>query len=278
MGSPPLVMETSMPRLISHLRSTAAFGALAVAAILSAPAALAGPVYQVGSDYEIRDGNGGGAYNPLNLNRSVTLSLDFDMDTVRNNSNTSAGLFMLESRLFGSGASWDPLETFCLQLDVSLNPFDNPYRAISLTSAFDASTADKMRELWGRFFNTIKTAPTVGARQDRAAAFQILLWELAHDGPAFDLAGGKVAMFASGGVNSTQNRVRNQILSWYGALDGSGPKANLGVLRDNSAPDGRNTPDRDRQDLLVEVPTPGTLALLGSGLIGLAMVRRRKTA
>lgn len=267
-----------MPQLMQSLRGASALGSLALAAFITAPAAVAGPLYHVGSDYEVRDGNGGNAFSPLNLNRSVTLSLDFDMDSTRTSSNTTAGLFVLESRLFGSGASWDPLETFCLQLDVSLNPFDNPYRAISLTSAFDASTADKMRELWGRFFNTIKTAPTVGARQDRAAAFQVLLWELAHDGPAFDLSNGKVAIFASGGANSTQNRVRNQIISWYGALDGTGPKANLGVLRDNTAPDGRTTPDRDRQDLLVVVSEPATLAVLGGGLMGIAWVRRRKTA
>ena len=53
----------------------------------------------------------------------------------------------------------------------------------------------------------------------------------------------------------------------------SGTSAYLGLS------DGATSTDQDYQDLVVqvsEIPEPGTMALLGAGLLALGLIRRRK--
>ncbi|MCS6945767.1 MAG: PEP-CTERM sorting domain-containing protein [Sutterellaceae bacterium] len=168
------------------------------------------------------------------------------------NVGVAAGLFSLN---YNNGSGWEQLLAFCLSPDVWLQPFDNPYTVHALSSSPHAAVSGLISEFWGRFRNQV-------TNDVNAAAFQVGLWELAFDaGAGINLAGGNFRFTTSGAVLSTAQ-------SWLSQLDGTGPRANLVVLIDNPSTNVR------RQDLVTEVPEPGTLALLGAAVLLLAAVGR----
>jgi len=226
-------------------------------AIAFSGGATAGPI-AAGDKVEVQN-NVGSVFTPSPTSDSNGLYSNVTIYVAGTSQSVSAGMFVLDYREAGNpGSSWEQFLSFCLSPDVYLTPFDNPYTAFNLSSSPYSGSADRISEFWGRYRSLVINDMT-------AAAFQVGLWELAFEGGT-NLASGSFRLLTTGSVFNTAQ-------GWLSSLDGSGARATgLMVLVDN--PGGT-----DRQDLLTQqVPEPGTLALLGIGFAGLALLRRRRTA
>ena len=170
---------------------------------------------------------------------------------------TSAGLFVLDySR--NNATDWTQFLTFCLEPDVFLTPFSNPYAVNAVGSAGSPLyPAGLISELWGRYRGAV-------VNDVAAAAFQVSLWELAYGTTDLNLSTGAFRLTSGGAVGTLAS-------TWLSSLNGSGPMASGLVVLVN------NQRMADRQDLITQnVPEPTTLALFGLGLLGFGISRRRK--
>jgi hypothetical protein len=226
---------------------------LSVSALMSAHAA---PLV-IGNSVEV--GNiVGDAFTPSTvagdsngLYTNVTFSLDGG-----GNRGASAGLFVLDQKP-AAGGSWSQLLAFCLEPDVYLMPFNNPYTVKSVATAGYSAVSSAISELWGRYYGQV-------TNDTNAAAFQVALWELAYGTTDKNLSTGAFALTTAGTVKTTAQ-------GWLDSLNGTGPMAQgLVVLKDNET-------SLNNQDLLTQgqVPEPGMLGLLAAGLAGLGLARRR---
>lgn len=244
---------TKLGKLLKVATLVAAMGAAGVAG--AAPIAL-GDVVVVGNNSgtvftpspTATDANGLYAAVSFRLNNGATTS-------------ANAGMFVLDYAHMGVN-DWTRFATFCLEPDVYLEPFSNPYTAQSLDPLYPG---DLISELWGRYRDSVVSDTT-------AAAFQVALWELSFGMTDLNLGTGAFRV-AGGTVGSL---IASTAQSWLSSLDGSGPKGTgLAALVSNPS-------KPDRQDLLVQIPVsvpePGTLGLLGLGLLGVGYARRKRAA
>lgn len=233
-----------------------ALAALATVATMSTTAQ-AGMV--VGAQYEVTDRNGN-VFTP-NPDNGYYAAVGFTLNAgtaQQRGVSAYAGMFSLDYRAHGTSAAWQNFLSFCLQPDVYLTPFQNPYTARSPADAgYDLA---RISELWGTYFSGIDS-------DVEAAAFQVALWELSYGDRDRNLATGSFRLNDAGGTIGALAQ------SWLNAIEvNNGPSAsNLVVLVDTRGSNGS-----DRQDLLTQnVPEPSTLALLSLGLFAAGVGRRR---
>lgn len=213
----------------------AAFAAALAVAASTANAA----TIEVGDSLNVR-GGAGGELGPSNLYQSVGYKAGAFEGTY------TIGLLDLEAEHVGKG-DWQRILAFCLEPSVFFG-YDNPFKVVD-------NLSDNLKRMWATHFSSVNTGL-------EAAAFQVAVWELVTDS-AVDLSSGGFQLYAP------SSAVGVQAAKYLNSSDWGNTLANLVRLQDNA----QNT--TAAQDLVIDVPTPSTLALLMLGLLGIGAVRRR---
>lgn len=169
---------------------------------------------------------------------------------------------------------------FCLEVGENINVNGATYywnvrdvedAPIATPGAMGATRASDIAKLVTLALGgSLANALTYGA--DTVAAFQLALWEIAIErtngsGGSYDLNTGGFRSTTSGIGTFTTDQI-NQAQAWLGTLSGSNT---IGEARYLLALTRAGV-----QDMLVQTPIPAAAWLLGSGLLGLLGISRRR--
>ena len=218
-----------------------------VLAALSAGAVLLTGLSANAAMVTVRDNpDNGGSVFADGLGRTISVQYDGAQR------NVGAGVFSLQYR--ASGSDWTDFLTLCLQISERLTlPLDHERRRG--TSYFDRQDADLIGILYGHFF----TGDHALRDATSSAAVQAIVWEIAEDGATdFDLSEGTFQLLSDDVLTRAEE-------IWTAAISGVFEPIGFDVFEMTGT-----------QDLLVsEVPIPGAIPLLFSGLAGLGFASRK---
>ena len=181
---------------------------------------------------------------------------------------------------------------FCDDFANSIDPNTVPIAYFASTSQTDAEfyqdglSATVIHEIEGLTFQGTNLAGANSLSQTDGAAYQLAIWQLQNPG---------LSATAPVGLDAAAAALIAQSLTFYASFVASGDIVTqlespcdtslVGQITFNSAPSG-NDPNCQTQGFIVVTPNgfitniptpePGTIALLGSGLVGAALVRRRR--
>lgn len=132
-----------------------------------------------------------------------------------------------------------------------------------------ATKSDRIRELWGRYFDTIfedENGPRTDLETRRhAEAFSAAVWEIVYEDAFADVTDYDVTSWdgTAYSFRCEQLTYASTANTWLHSLDGTGPKAHLHALTHASG-----------QDFVVEVvPLPASLSMMLAGFAGMGGIR-----